>query len=127
MNHPVIDTRLDTCQSPARAPCTAQHSTAQHSTTISQGFCCPNLKKQVLRLQTVAGGGAGGGDTGHVTRGCTPDTASSSAAGGGTLQLVALHWEARDSWQTCEARGTRHVSPDRHSNSCAGRSWGQSG
>ena len=38
MNHPVIDTRLDTCQSPARAPCTAQPST-----TISQGFCCPNL------------------------------------------------------------------------------------
>ena len=61
MNHHVIDTRLDTCQSPARAPCIAQHST-----TISQGFCCPTLKKQVLRLQTVAGGGAYGGDTGHV-------------------------------------------------------------
>ena len=80
MNHPVIDTRLDTCQSPARAPCTAQPST-----TISQGFCCPNLnhaggvhgtgcwcifisvfltlEKQVLGLQTVAGGGADGGDT----------------------------------------------------------------
>ena len=122
MNHPVIDTRLDTCQSPARAPCTAQPST-----TISQGFCCPNLnhaggykvhgaccnyisvfltlEKQVLGLQTVAGGGADGWDTWHVTRGCRPDTASPSAAGGGTWQLV----EARYSWQHCIVR---HVARD---------------
>ena len=125
MNHPVIDTRLDTCQSPARAPCTAQPSTS-----ISQGFCCPNLnhaggykvqgacciyisvfltlEKQVLGLQTVAGGGADGGDTWHVTRGCRPDTASSSAAGGGTWQLE----EARDSWWRHVTAGSwwRHVT-----------------